>query len=54
MENIKGLYKNLENGTQLWDVSNAIMVILLWILIVYLIIIGLSCQNKKSITANNL
>ena len=42
MENIKGLYKNLENGTQLWDVSNAIMVILLWILIVYLIIIGLS------------
>jgi hypothetical protein len=42
MENVKELYKDLENGTQLWDISNSVMVILLWLLIVYLIIVGLS------------
>lgn len=42
MENTKRIYENMEGGTQLWDVSNGVMVILLWLLIVYLVIIGLS------------
>lgn len=42
MEDIKNIYKDLPNGTPLWDVSNGIMVILLGILLAYIIILGLS------------